>query len=1225
MPTNATLNIIVQEKGSRQASTNFKDMAKDIRRAGSALTALKKKMATLGGGGGGGGESSMARRVDQMIRAQDRIRAAMQRRADAVIKEFLREDIAAARHAASMASRVDRVVREQDRVRAAMRRRADGVVKEFAREDAARAKSKAAMARRVDSVIREQDRVRAAMRRRADGVVKEFAREDAALRRTSTAHKSSAAGARINATSTAAAGAAARQAQAGFVGLANQVFFLQRAFITLGGAFALRGFLQASDKFQNMENRLMRVTEGVDDLNATFEILQGVARSTRQDLGATVETFVRIRKATDAQGVTAGQVTSTLRTLNQMLAISGTTAQESEQAIRQLSQAFSKGKLDGDEFRTVSEAMPDILDAISASTGKTRGELRDMAQQGKITNQVLLDAFSAVEKTVQAEFDKSIKTLGQSWVVLKNAVVVAIGEFNKSKGVVSTLGAALRLLADNIWVLVAAAQALALWVGVKLITALIGFAATLPIVGVAIAAIKNQILALIVTMSLSLGPIGVIALAIGAFTTAAIFASGGIDGLSDSLAGLDAHDKSTNMLSDAQLHLKEYNEELVKTERRIKKFSGRSFYNTRQRKDDEDRVEAINKNIEAMQLYVDKLKGAAQQEIESAEAKKAREKLLGDFGKLKQALLPATAAMDDHWNQVNLVHRAVSELNLSEEQAADLIGELNRQFDENKPTYDAYLDRKREEIRQLKLSKNALAEENAKRKVSTELQKLQGAAAPAPEDQSEAIRLQKEIDRLRAASRGRKKAKSELDKLRDSYKGLVESLRPTVQAHHEFNDALKLVDEAGKKLNITAAAQAVLIDAITEKYKEQLDPVEAILEAAEKELELSKLSTRERERKIKIMEQEAAIQAALGPGPVAQFAGGLLAPGIVVSGEAAAANRAAADFQEQYRKSLNASTVASAEYKLKLKDLNEELKRTGDTQKFNKDSLRALTDLTPGLTAEVESLVNEYRKVNIQKEQFKLRSEAIEQASIKEQISTEFATQKMGELRREMEEVGTAMEGVRMGFDQLSQQFFTQDAINQQIASTMVNAYSGVEDALVGLVTTGKFGFKEMVDSMLADLTRLIIRMTILKGIESGVAGGGVFAGLGAAGGIGLGAALIPALAGFFRHGGSFTVGQPLPRFEHGGEFHVGGRGAAPDSQLVQFLASPGERVNVTNPGQSRLDSRNAAAQAAPPPVNITNVIDPAQFGAALSSPAGERAIINVVQQNAELFKKFIS
>ena len=77
---------------------------------------------------------------------------------------------------------------------------------------------------------------------------------------------------------------------------------------------------------------------------------------------------------------------------------SGIAGEEAAGAFFQLSQALGKGKLNGDEFVTISEKMPNLLDAIAKTTGKSRGELSTMAQQGKITSEVLYKALSEASK-----------------------------------------------------------------------------------------------------------------------------------------------------------------------------------------------------------------------------------------------------------------------------------------------------------------------------------------------------------------------------------------------------------------------------------------------------------------------------------------------------------------------------------------------------------------------------------------------------------------------------------------------------------------------------------------------------------------------------------------------------------------------------------------------------------------------------------------------------------
>lgn len=73
---------------------------------------------------------------------------------------------------------------------------------------------------------------------------------------------------------------------------------------------------------------------------------------------------------------------------------SGLAGDAAASAFFQLSQALGKGTLNGDEFVTVSEQMPQLLDKIAQTTGRSRGELKEMAADGEITSKVLYDALS---------------------------------------------------------------------------------------------------------------------------------------------------------------------------------------------------------------------------------------------------------------------------------------------------------------------------------------------------------------------------------------------------------------------------------------------------------------------------------------------------------------------------------------------------------------------------------------------------------------------------------------------------------------------------------------------------------------------------------------------------------------------------------------------------------------------------------------------------------------
>jgi len=103
-------------------------------------------------------------------------------------------------------------------------------------------------------------------------------------------------------------------------------------------------------------------------------------------------------------------------------------------------------------------------------------------------------------------------------------------------------------------------------------------------------------------------------------------------------------------------------------------------------------------------------------------------------------------------------------------------------------------------------------------------------------------------------------------------------------------------------------------------------------------------------------------------------------------------------------------------------------------------------------------------------------------------------------------------------------------------------AFSGMEDALVGFVTTGKLDFASLVDAMIGDLARLSIRMAVLGPLAQALSGGlgGLVSGLfgsaptPTAGSGEPGAAPGPGTGGLYADGGVFAHGTVIP-FAQGG------------------------------------------------------------------------------------------
>ncbi len=142
-----------------------------------------------------------------------------------------------------------------------------------------------------------------------------------------------------------------------------------------------------------------------------------------------------------------------------MLALNGASAQESASALLQLSQAFNKGKLDGDEFRTVAEVMPQILDALARATGKSRKELFDLSRQGELTRDILIKAFEDLEKPIDKLMESAGRTAGQAFIKLINKIIFAFGQFDKRTGFLEKVNKLLDHMGDHIGEIIRGFQA----------------------------------------------------------------------------------------------------------------------------------------------------------------------------------------------------------------------------------------------------------------------------------------------------------------------------------------------------------------------------------------------------------------------------------------------------------------------------------------------------------------------------------------------------------------------------------------------------------------------------------------------------------------------------------------------------------------------------------------------------------------------------------------------
>jgi tape measure domain-containing protein len=226
--------------------------------------------------------------------------------------------------------------------------------------------------------------------------------------------------------------------------------FIRRFAAMAGIALTADAIVEAADAYTTLQNKMRVVSETEQGLETMTKGVFDIANRTRTGVMDTAAAYVRFDLAMKQLGGSQEDSLRLTETVNKALILSGANTKEAASGLLQLSQAMNKGKLDGDEFRSVMELMPRIADAIAKKMGVARGELLNLAPQGKITAKVLKEALSDAASEIDAQFAKTIPTVGQSLEILKNKFIQTFGQINKSLGLSSGIATAFKFIGNHI-------------------------------------------------------------------------------------------------------------------------------------------------------------------------------------------------------------------------------------------------------------------------------------------------------------------------------------------------------------------------------------------------------------------------------------------------------------------------------------------------------------------------------------------------------------------------------------------------------------------------------------------------------------------------------------------------------------------------------------------------------------------------------------------------------
>ena len=201
---------------------------------------------------------------------------------------------------------------------------------------------------------------------------------------------------------------------------------------TIKGAVAAYATVQTVGKALDLSDTLTSTTARLnlmnDGLQTTQDLQNMIYLSAERARGSYQATADAVSKlglmAGDAFG-SSEEIVAFMEQVNKQFTIAGTETAGIDAAMLQLTQAMGSGILRGEEYNSILEQAPNIIQAIADYMEVPKGQLKDMAADGAITADIVKAAMFAAADETNEKFASMPKTFSQIWTSFQNTALMA--------------------------------------------------------------------------------------------------------------------------------------------------------------------------------------------------------------------------------------------------------------------------------------------------------------------------------------------------------------------------------------------------------------------------------------------------------------------------------------------------------------------------------------------------------------------------------------------------------------------------------------------------------------------------------------------------------------------------------------------------------------------------------------------------------------------------------
>ena len=337
-------------------------------------------------------------------------------------------------------------------------------------------------------------------------------------------------------------------------------------------------FVKQADGYRQLSAQLKIATDGASEFRQVQEGIVDIARRTYGDMDALAKLYAAMGPSMKQLGKSTEESLRVTELFNKALALSQPTAAEAASATLQFAQAMGAGVLRGEEFNSIMENSRGVAQALADGLGVPIGKLREMAEAGELTADVVVAALEKQADAIEEKYSQLPVTVSRAMQLLKTEAQLYVAGIDESIGVTDSLASAIEALAKNLNVLVPViGTGLAAAITAKAVPSLYAYVTATRAASLSSAALVGSIRALAIT------PVGAaITAAAGALAWFSSTSEQAVSSLDDLISRVESLTDGVKALDAAQRQqtLNELNREIERLRTQLFTSQEKSLWET---------------------------------------------------------------------------------------------------------------------------------------------------------------------------------------------------------------------------------------------------------------------------------------------------------------------------------------------------------------------------------------------------------------------------------------------------------------------------------------------------------------------------------------------------------------------------------------------------------------------------------------------------------------------